>query len=162
MLIADLTGEAMSIPYLPGFTRLRLDTALYEPAPPRKPPQMVRPRLKGRRLPTLAAVAADPSTPWTTITVANWYGARGSLAERTVEVVSSTAVWYHTGLPPVPIRRVLFRDPQGNFGPPGPAVHRPRRCSRADPVVVRLALAETFAGTLTRSTFADLGRVVGR
>ena len=96
-------------------TRLRLDAALYEPAPPRKPRQMGRPRLKGRRLPTLAAVAADPSTAWTTITVANWYGGRGSPTERTVEVVSATAVWYHTGLPPVPLRGVLIRDPQDNF-----------------------------------------------
>jgi len=37
-------------------TRLRLDAALYEPAPPRKPKQIGRPRLKGKRLPTLAAV----------------------------------------------------------------------------------------------------------
>src|SRR5215211_5522247 len=92
-------------------TRLRLDAALYEPAPPREPRQMGRPRLKGRRLPTLAAVAADPSTPWTTITVANWYGVQ----QRTVEVVSATAVWYHTGLPPVLMRWVLIRDPQGDF-----------------------------------------------
>jgi hypothetical protein len=74
-------------------TRLRLDAALYEPAPPREPRQMGRPRLKGRRLPTLAAVAADPSTTWTTITVANWYGgARGGPAERTVEVVYGSLV----------------------------------------------------------------------
>ena len=43
-------------------TRLRLDAALYAPAPPRRPRQVGRPRLKGQRLPTLAAVAADPTT----------------------------------------------------------------------------------------------------
>ena len=32
-----------------------------------------------------------------------------------VEVCSGTAVWYHTGLPVVPIRWVLVRDPQGKF-----------------------------------------------
>ncbi len=32
-----------------------------------------------------------------------------------VEVVSATAVWYHTGLPPVPLRWVLIRDPDGTF-----------------------------------------------
>src|SRR5215207_1346581 len=31
-------------------TRLRLDAALYEPAPPRRPGQIGRPRLKGERL----------------------------------------------------------------------------------------------------------------
>ena len=92
-------------------TRLRLDAALYEPAPPRRPRQTGRPRLKGRRLPTLAAVAADPRTAWSLVTVANWYG-RG---ERAVELVSATAVWYHAGLPVVPLRWVLIRDPQGAF-----------------------------------------------
>jgi hypothetical protein len=89
-------------------TRLRLDAALYEPAPPRKPKQMGRPRLKGKRLPTLAAAADAPGTIWRSVTVANWYG-KGA---RTVEVASSTAIWYHTGLPPVPLRWVLVRDPQ--------------------------------------------------
>jgi hypothetical protein len=32
-----------------------------------------------------------------------------------VEVASDTAVWYHSGLPPVPIRWVLIRDPEGRF-----------------------------------------------
>src|SRR3954454_15512151 len=92
-------------------TRLRLDAALYEPAPPRRPGQKGRPRKKGRRLPTLAARAADPETAWTSSTIANWYGA----GERAVEVASDTAVWYHTGLPPVPLRWVLIRDPQEEF-----------------------------------------------
>ncbi|HEU4322081.1 MAG TPA: transposase, partial [Roseiflexaceae bacterium] len=92
-------------------TRLRLDAALYDPAPPRRAGQIGRPRLKGPRQPTLAAVAADPSTVWTELTVAQWYGA----GPRTVEVVSATAVWYHSGLPPVPLRWVLIRDPQGRF-----------------------------------------------
>src|SRR4051794_17918020 len=94
-------------------TRLRLDAALYEPAPSRKPKQIGRPRLKGKRLPTLAAVADDPSTTWTPVVVADWYGK----GKRTVEVASATAVWYHTGLPPVPLRWVLIRDPRGEFAP---------------------------------------------
>jgi DDE superfamily endonuclease len=92
-------------------TRLRLDAALYAPAPPRRPGQTGRPRLKGERLPTLAAVAADPATAWASATVADWYGG----GERTVEVASDTAVWYHSGLPLVPLRWVLIRDPQGRF-----------------------------------------------
>jgi hypothetical protein len=43
--------------------------------------------------------------------VEDWY----SSGERTVEVASATAVWYSTGLPPVPIRWVVVRDPQGEF-----------------------------------------------
>ena len=34
-----------------------------------------------------------------------------------MEIISQTAVWYHTGKPPVPIRWVLVRDPQGDFTP---------------------------------------------
>src|SRR3954452_13691159 len=90
-------------------TRLRLDAARYAPAPPRRPRQNGRPRLKGARLPTLAAVAADPDTVWAEVTVARWYGA----GARQGEVVTDTAVWDHTGLPPVPLRWVLIRDPAG-------------------------------------------------
>jgi hypothetical protein len=92
-------------------TRLRLDAALCDPAPPRRPHQHGRPRLKGARLPTLATVAADTTTVWAAVTIAHWYGA----GARAVEVATATAVWYHTGLPPVPLRWVLIRDPQGKF-----------------------------------------------
>jgi hypothetical protein len=88
-------------------TRLRLDAALYEPAPPREPKQNGRPRIKGERLPNLSAVLEDSRTQWTTVTVDGWYGG----ASRTVEIVSQTAVWYSTGLPAVPLRWVLIRDP---------------------------------------------------
>jgi len=92
-------------------TRLRLDAALYEPAPPRHPGQIGRPRLKGERLPNLSAVAEDLKTVWKPITIANWYGS----GERMVEITSETAVWYSTGLFAVPVRWVLIRDPEGEF-----------------------------------------------
>jgi hypothetical protein len=92
-------------------TRLRLDAALYEAAPPRYPGQIGRPRLKGERLPNLSTLAQEPATAWKAITVDDWYGE----VERTVEVVSETALWYSTGLPAVPLRWVLIRDPRGEF-----------------------------------------------
>jgi hypothetical protein len=92
-------------------TRLRLDAALYEPAPPRRPDQMGRPRIKGERLPNLSVVAEDHHTDWTPMTLAHWYGE----GEREVEVVSETALWYSTGLPAVPVRWVLIRDPKEEF-----------------------------------------------
>lgn len=91
-------------------TRLRLDAALYEPAPIRQQGQRGRPRLKGKRLPTLAKRLNDPQTAWQAVTL-TWYGGK----ERNVEVASGTAIWYHTGKPPVPIRWVLIRDPEGEF-----------------------------------------------
>jgi hypothetical protein len=47
------------------------------------------------------------------VTVPEWYGGR----ERVVELCSATAVWRHAGLPVVPIRWVLPRDPQRRFDP---------------------------------------------
>jgi hypothetical protein len=93
-------------------TRLRLDAALYDPAPVRQPGTNGRPRKKGARQPSLAQRLTDPNTVWQRVTVA-WYGG----TTRTVELASGTAVWYHNGLPPVAIRWVLIRDPQGQFDP---------------------------------------------
>src|SRR5215212_9351675 len=94
-------------------TRLRLDAALYEPAPPRRRGQKGRPRLKGARLPSLSVVAEAPTTVWEAAEIANWYGS----GERMVELASETAVWYSTGLFAVPVRWVLIRDPEGGFEP---------------------------------------------
>jgi hypothetical protein len=94
-------------------TRLRLDAALYEPAPPRGPGTVGRPRTKGARLPNLSAVLADERTRWVQVVVSGWYGE----GERVVEVCSATALWRHAGLPIVPIRWVLLRDPQRRFDP---------------------------------------------
>jgi hypothetical protein len=89
-------------------TRLRLDAALYEPAPPY--PGTGRPAKKGKRLPTLEAVLNSAQTVWQRVTV-TWYDNR----PRTMEIASDTAVWYHSGKPPVPIRWLLVRDPQGDY-----------------------------------------------
>jgi len=92
-------------------TRLRLDAALYEPAPARQTTQKGRPRRKGTRLPTLQQVVDDPTTSWTTVIVPRWY----SQGPRAIEIVSATCVWYHSGMPVVPIRWVVIRDPKGRF-----------------------------------------------
>ncbi len=93
-------------------SRLRLDAALYDPAPPRHPGKVGRPHVKGARQPTLAQRLKNPQTAWQRVTV-RWYGGR----RREVEVASGTAVWYHSGHPPVPLRWVLIRDPKGRFEP---------------------------------------------
>src|SRR5215211_3871445 len=94
-------------------TRLRLDAALYDPAPPRLPGTVGRPRTKGARLPTLSELLRDKSTPWQAIVVLGWYGA----GARRIEITSASAVWRHSGLPVVPIRWVLIRDPEHRFAP---------------------------------------------
>jgi DDE superfamily endonuclease len=101
------------LPHVSVITRLRLDAALYDPPPHRAPGTTGRPRLKGKRRPTLEAVLADEKTQWSTLTVDDWYGE----GPREVDVATDTAVWYHTGKPPVAIRWVLIRDPQKCFKP---------------------------------------------
>src|SRR5829696_3832805 len=82
-------------------------------APPRRPGQRGRARIKGERLPNLSEVAQDPRTVWKPTEIASWYGSE----DRTVEIASQTAVWYSTGLFAVPVRWVLIRDPEGEFKP---------------------------------------------
>jgi hypothetical protein len=92
-------------------TRFRLDAARYAPAPERKAGQKGRPRKKCSLLPILEQVLENPKTVWKRLTVLDWYGE----GRREVEIVSETAVWFHNGLPPLPIRWVLIRDQQGRF-----------------------------------------------
>jgi len=118
VIVTDASFAAIDLLYrmtqLPNplcmISRFRLDSALYQPAPA-PTGKKGRPRKKGMRLPTLEQVAKEPKTPWKPVVVSNWYGQ----GRRTVEIVSSTAVWYHNGLPPLPIRWVLIRDPKGVF-----------------------------------------------
>lgn len=91
-------------------TRFRLDAALYEPNKP-TPGKMGRPRKKGKRLPTLEQIAEDKLTPWKRLTVQEWYGEK----KRDIEITSKTAVWFHSGKPPLPIRWVIVRDPKKVF-----------------------------------------------
>jgi hypothetical protein len=109
--VLDLLAACAQLPNpVVVITRLRLDAALYDLAPARPPGTVGRPRLKGARQPTLAARLQDPRTVWQRLTV-RWYGG----SERTIEVATGTAVWYHSGLPPVALRWVLVRDPAGEF-----------------------------------------------
>ena len=90
-------------------TQLRLDAALYEPAALRKPGTIGRPCKKGERLPKLSEVLEDKQTVWQTVIVDDWYGQDPTQAE----ITSDTAAWHHSGMPAVPLRWVLIRDPNG-------------------------------------------------
>ncbi len=120
VIVADSSFAAIlwlfQLSRLPGqiclIVRFRLDAALYEPAPiTRRPGQRGRTPKKGKRLPTLEHVAQKRTTNWQRATIADWYGEK----DRQVEFVSDTAIWYHSGQPPLPIRWVLIRDPKGKF-----------------------------------------------
>lgn len=103
-------------PHLTVVTRLRLDAALYDPAPKcRRPGQLGRTPKKGKRQPSLADRLIDPKTTWTKVKVTPWYGE----TDRDLLVATGTAVWYHVGMPVVPLRWVLVKDPSGQKKPTG-------------------------------------------
>jgi len=102
-------------PHVTFITRLRLDAALYEPAPARKPGQGGRPAKKGDRIPKLEARLEDPNTSWVEITIPNWY----NQGPKQMLCTTGTAVWYSNGRPAVPIRWVLLKDPEGKIDPAG-------------------------------------------
>lgn len=86
-------------------SRLRLDAALYDP-PALAPAHKRGPKAKkGLRQPSLQARVSDPTTVWSTVTVA-WYGGTA----REVDLASGTALWYTPGEDPLPLRWVLVRD----------------------------------------------------
>ena len=118
--------------------RLRLDAALYAPAPPRPPGQKGRSALKGHRRPSLKTILDQDRVSWSVAAV-SWYDG----TTRTVELTSQTAVWYRSGKPPVLIRWVLVRDPEGTFDPQAP-VHRPVGEPDPDPGVVCPALVRLW------------------
>jgi hypothetical protein len=99
-------------PHVCVITRLRLDANLFAPAPPKRRGPGRSP-LKGPRLPKLTQLLHDPATVWHRHTVALWYGR----THRQLAIASGTAIWYHGGKPPVPIRWLLVRDPAGKLDP---------------------------------------------
>jgi DDE superfamily endonuclease len=91
---------------------LRLDARLFAELPPRLPGTNGRPRKTGDRLPKLSAILNDPATVWQSVPI-RWYDGQ----DKVMEIVTGTALWYHPGIEPLPVRWVLARDPQGRLAP---------------------------------------------
>ena len=87
-----------------------MDAALYDCALPCS--GRVRPRKKGDRLPTPVHVLNAPNTDWTDVALTGYDD-----QVRMMPLTSATAVWFHVGKSPLPIRGVVIRDPQGNHVP---------------------------------------------
>ena len=86
-------------------SRLRLDAALWAPAPKRRPGRKGRPRRRGARLPTPQQIAARCRW-WQTVLI-GIYGRAVTTQVRTVR-----ALWY-SALRDQPVRIVVVRDPSG-------------------------------------------------
>ena len=95
-------------------SRLRLDASLFAPPEPRAPGQRGRPRQKGKPRPKFQTRLDDPATRWIPITLPRWYG---GVKDKTLDILSETALWYRPGTPPKAIRWVLVRDPAGQQDP---------------------------------------------
>ena len=91
----------------------------------------------GKRLPTLKALIENPYTPWQTVVVKDWYGH----GDYTLQIASHTAVWYHTGLPVLPIRWVLIKDPKGKARTSSPSMYKFIGSTDANFAMVPAALA---------------------
>lgn len=130
-------------------TRMRLDARLFDPPARRRPGTIGRPRVIGRRQPTLAERLVNPKTRWRRVKVSGWYG-RG---ERVVEIVSGTAIWHHPGRL-VPIRYVLVRDVAAELRP------QAFLCTDldADPVNILRWFIRRWS---TEVTFAEVRRHLG-
>ena len=76
--------------------------------------------MKGARLPKLSELLADPATVWQEMKATWWYGC----SAKRLEVATGTGtrkfpLWYHSGMPVVPLRWLLVRDPEGELDPKG-------------------------------------------
>ena len=110
--VLEFLRKVSRLPFVSAITRLRLDACLYDPPPVREAGKRGRHARKGKAQPKLASRLTDPTTPWKTHTL-SWYGG----TTREMEIATGTALWYQSPVPPVAIRWVLIRDPQGKYEP---------------------------------------------
>src|SRR4029077_8816803 len=117
VLVADSAFAAIELLAAVGdhvcvVTRLRLDANLFD-FPSQKRKGRGRRPIKGKPLKKLSAIIKDRRVIWQRYRVSHWYGR----TNRLVEISTGTALWYRGGVPPVPIRWLLVRDPTGELEP---------------------------------------------
>lgn len=138
---------------------VRLAARLYAPAPPRTPGTNGRPRVKGAELPKLSEGLDDPRTAWQRGPVP-WYNG----AAQRMELARGTAVWSRIGVPVLPVRWGLTRDPHGEQEPsayfcidqrqsPGAGV---RSCIKRWTIEVTFEARSADVGGQTQRQWADL------
>lgn len=86
-------------------SRLRLDAQLFDF--PYEKKKLGRKPVKGKRI-RLKDLLLDPTQIWQTSTV-NWYGSE----QKELQYLSFICLWYHAGIPPITLRIVLVKTPDG-------------------------------------------------
>lgn len=114
VIVAVMDGEFAAIDLLHRLrrsmvviTRLRLDACLFDPPPPAYKGRGRYPK-KGARQPSLKARITDHATVWKRAVQASGTSWRSG---GWIEYASGTALWYHAGKEPLPIRWILVRYP---------------------------------------------------
>lgn len=92
-------------------SRMRMDARIFN-FPDQNKKRRGRPLLVGKRCPLFSDYLRDPNTVWKEITV-NWYGGK----TRPLLIYTGVNLWYAYGIPPLPIRWVLIKDPRGELEP---------------------------------------------
>ena len=102
---------ASTCKYATWITRFRIDAALYDFPPERKPSDRGRPPVKGEKQLPLWQRIHCRLTQWQNVIFSKWYEEEN----KQMLIASGTALWYRGGKPPVAIRWVLIKDPAGKL-----------------------------------------------
>lgn len=92
-------------------SRMRMDARIFN-FPDQAKKRRGRPLLVGKRCPLFTDYLNDPETVWEKIIV-NWYGGK----EKELLFYTGVHLWYAYGIPPLPIRWVLIKDPLNEIEP---------------------------------------------
>jgi hypothetical protein len=92
-------------------SRMRMDARIFNfPEPTKK--RKGRPLLVGKRCPLFADYLTDETVNWESIRV-KWYGGQ----EKELLILTGVHLWYAYGIPPLPLRWVLIKDPKNTKEP---------------------------------------------
>lgn len=92
-------------------SRMRMDARIFN-FPDQNKKRRGRPLLVGKRCPLFTDYLQDPDIIWEKIT-ASWYGGK----EKELLIYTGIHLWYAYGIPPLPIRWVLIKDPNNEIEP---------------------------------------------
>lgn len=86
-------------------SRMRMDARIFN-FPDQSKKRKGRPLLVGKRCPLFSNYLDDMTTTWERVVV-KWYGGK----EKELLIYTGVHLWYAYGIPPLPIRWVLIKDP---------------------------------------------------
>lgn len=92
-------------------SKMRIDSRIFH-FPDQNKKRKGKPLLVGKRCPLFSDYLTDPNINWKE-SIVNWYSGK----KKKVLVYTGVNLWYAYGIPPLPIRWVLVKDPTGEIAP---------------------------------------------